>query len=154
MFTARLRRWFTYDDWANREVVSGLRRAHSAPTRSIKLLSHIVGTEFVWYARLKGETSRSAVWPEWSLEQIAAEIETLKSAWSAYLEALSEEDLARETSYTNSRGEHHRSRVEDVLVHVVMHGAYHRGQIAADMRGAGQQPVDTDFIVPVRRGLI
>ncbi len=151
---ARLQRFFAYDDWANREVLDGLQRAGNPPQRSIRLLAHIVGTEFVWHARLQDEKPRCAVWPEWSLEQIALEIGSVKSTWDAYLEALSEDALAREIAYTNSKGEHWRSRIEDVLAHVVMHGGYHRGQIAADMRAAGQEPVDTDFIVPTRRGII
>jgi uncharacterized damage-inducible protein DinB len=35
-----------------------------------------------------------------------------------------------------------------------MHSAYHRGQIAADMRAAGFEPVYTDFIHAVRQGYI
>ena len=31
-------------------------------------------------------------------------------------------------------------------MHVIMHSAYHRGQIAADVRAAGLTPAYTDFI--------
>jgi uncharacterized damage-inducible protein DinB len=41
-----------------------------------------------------------------------------------------------------------------VLTHVVMHSAYHRGQIATHMRASGQTPAYTDFIHGVRQGLI
>jgi uncharacterized damage-inducible protein DinB len=41
-----------------------------------------------------------------------------------------------------------------VLTHVVLHGAYHRGQIAADLRAAGLEPPYTDFIEAARRGEI
>jgi len=46
------------------------------------------------------------------------------------------------------------SRVEDVLLHVVMHSVYHRGQAAADVRANGGTPAYTDFIHAVRTGLI
>jgi len=44
--------------------------------------------------------------------------------------------------------------VEDILTHVTIHSAYHRGQIASDLRAAGQAPAYTDFIHAVRLGLI
>ena len=39
-------------------------------------------------------------------------------------------------------------------MHVLMHSAYHRGQIAADMRAAGLTPAYTDFIHSVRQGFV
>jgi uncharacterized damage-inducible protein DinB len=44
--------------------------------------------------------------------------------------------------------------VQDVLTHVVLHSAYHRGQIASQMRAGGEQPAYTDFIHAARQGLI
>jgi uncharacterized damage-inducible protein DinB len=40
--------------------------------------------------------------------------------------------------------------VDDILMHVVMHSAYHRGQIALEVRCAGQTPAYTDFIHAIR----
>ena len=42
--------------------------------------------------------------------------------------------------------------MRDILTHVTMHSAYHRGQIAADVRVAGFTPAYTDFIHAVRTG--
>jgi uncharacterized damage-inducible protein DinB len=44
--------------------------------------------------------------------------------------------------------------VEEILTHVVIHSAYHRGQIASDVRAAGGVPAYTDYIHAVRQGLI
>jgi uncharacterized damage-inducible protein DinB len=44
--------------------------------------------------------------------------------------------------------------VEDVLTHVLLHSAYHRGQIASQMRAGGEEPAYTDFIHATRQGLI
>jgi uncharacterized damage-inducible protein DinB len=55
-------------------------------------------------------------------------------------------------SYVNSKGEPWTNRAEDILLHVVFHSAYHRGQIASDMRPAGLQPAYTDFIHAIRSG--
>jgi uncharacterized damage-inducible protein DinB len=37
---------------------------------------------------------------------------------------------------------------------VVMHSAYHRGQIASHMRESGQTPAYTDFIHAMRQGFV
>jgi uncharacterized damage-inducible protein DinB len=41
-----------------------------------------------------------------------------------------------------------------MLVHTVLHSAYHRGQVAAEVRAAGGEPAYTDFIHAVRQGLV
>jgi uncharacterized damage-inducible protein DinB len=62
--------------------------------------------------------------------------------------------LEQSIGYKNSKSEPWTSLVRDILTHVFMHSAYHRGQIAADMRQAGQVPAYTDFIHGVRQGLV
>jgi len=62
--------------------------------------------------------------------------------------------LAEAVDYKNSKGEPWRNRVEDVLTHVIMHSAYHRGQIAMEMRAAGMEPAYTDFIHAVRQEIV
>jgi len=46
------------------------------------------------------------------------------------------------------------SRVEDILTHVLFHSAYHRGQIALQMRASALEPAYTDFIHAVRQGFV
>jgi uncharacterized damage-inducible protein DinB len=72
-------------------------------------------------------------------------------AWRNLLSAASDEDLVRPVHYTNSKGETYTSTVADIMMHVAMHSAYHRGQIASDMRAAGVEPAYTDFIHAVRQ---
>jgi uncharacterized damage-inducible protein DinB len=56
--------------------------------------------------------------------------------------------------YKNTKGESWTNRRQDILMHVIMHSAYHRGQIATDIRGAGFAPPYTDFIHGVRQGFV
>jgi len=76
------------------------------------------------------------------------------SSWKKYLTELPAADLEKEIAYRNSKGESWSSRVEDILTHVLLHSAYHRGQAALEMRASGLQPAYTDFIHGVRQGLI
>ena len=57
-------------------------------------------------------------------------------------------------AYRNSKGEPWTSTVGDILTHVVTHSAYHRGQVASELRAAGFEPAYTDFIHAVRQGFL
>jgi len=94
-----------------------------------------------------------AVWPSSTIEDCLALVEEMASAWREYLSGLAAGDLDEKVEYRNSKGELWSSRVQDVLLHVLLHSAYHRGQIALEMRAAGVEPAYTDFIHAVRQGL-
>lgn len=147
---ARLYRHFTYDDWANRQALAALRRAEPAPTRAVMRLAHVLAAQYLWLARLNREAPPMAVWPRFTLEECGGLIDELPAVWGTFLEGAGEAGLAERVAYTNSKGESFTSRAGDVVEHVLLHGAYHRGQIAADLRTAGHEPPYTDFIHWVR----
>ena len=149
-----LHRLFAYDDWANREVLAALRNAPNPPARSLKLIAHILSAEGLWLARLKQQKPALSVWPELALTQCKAEADVLGASWRSYLEECREAGLSRQISYVNSKGETWSSQVNDVLLHVITHSAYHRGQIASDMRAAGLTPAYTDFIHAIRQEIV
>lgn len=147
-------RMFSYDDWANREVLSSLQALEVAPPRSVKWLAHILSAEKLWYERLQLQKPTYPVWPEFSLEHCKLVVEELPELWKAYLQSLKEDGLTRTLTYKNSKGESWSSSKQDILMHVIMHSAYHRGQIAADVRAAGFVPPYTDFIHAARQGFV
>lgn len=147
-----LRRTLQYDAWANRETLDSLRKA-APPPRSLRWMAHIVGAECLWLARLRGETATLAVWPELDVDACGVHLEELSHRWPEYLED-SRKSMADIVSYTNSKGEAWTSTVEEILTHVPFHSAYHRGQIATDLRAAGMVPAYTDYIHAVRQGCI
>jgi len=145
---------FSYDDWANREVLASLHAVASPPARSIQLLGHIVSAERLWLERLLVQKQTAPVWPILTLEQCKLEIDQLPELWKDYLNRIGEAGLTRSLMYKNTKGESFSSQKQDVLLHVIMHSVYHRGQIAADMRAAGFTPAYTDFIHAVRQGFV
>jgi uncharacterized damage-inducible protein DinB len=146
-------RLFAYDRWANQEVLRALKALAAPPERSVKLIAHIVGTQYVWYARMTGDSNSIPVWPQWTVQQTGEETGTIAAKWSV-LAQYSHDFLRGEFSYANSKGERWTSRNDDVLMHVVMHGSYHRGQIAADIRASGNEPPYTDYVQATRAGLL
>ena len=75
---------------------------------------------------------------------------SLERQWLEYLRTVA--DLSQTFAYKNTKGEAWSSSIGDVLTHVLMHSAYHRGQIASHMREQGHTPAYTDFIHAVRQG--
>ena len=141
-----VQRLLLYDHWANREVLGA-----TLPDSAVRLLAHVIAAEWLWLSRLTGEPQKMAVWPDLTQDQCAAELEPLRAAWASYLPAA---DPASSISYTNTKGEKWTSVVDDVLMHIGIHGAYHRGQIASAVRAAGTQPPYTDYIHCTRVGAI
>ncbi len=67
------------------------------------------------------------------------------------LDKLTPEKLAEILTYRNTKDVEFKNSLQDILMHVVMHSAYHRGQVAAAIRAAGARPAATDDIVFVRQ---
>jgi uncharacterized damage-inducible protein DinB len=149
-----LRRQFAYDAWANREVLAGLRVSARPATRPLELLAHILAAERLWLERIEKHPQSLPVWPDFTVDQCEAQIADLGRLWSIFLIQLSPAGLSEKVTYKNSKGEPWTSSVEDILTHVLLHSAYHRGQIASQVRASGEQPAYTDFIHAVRQGFV
>jgi uncharacterized damage-inducible protein DinB len=143
-----------YEGWANQEVIAALRAVGTPPDRSRKWMAHIVAAGHVWHSRLVQQPQPYPVWPDFTLDESEKEARNLASLWKAYLDRVGAGGLDQTVSYKNTKGEPWSNSVHDILTHVFMHSAYHRGQIAADLRQSGHQPAYTDFIHGVRQGLI
>lgn len=155
MTTDTFRKLFTYDAWGNRSMLESLRLSTQAPTsRACAITAHLIGAGRVWLDRLQGRVPSGEVWPSLSLDECDAGFRDLDAAWSEYLGGLAAADLDREVTYTNSKGESWSSTVREILMHVILHGTYHRGQIAMLVRQSGHAPAYTDFIEATRRGLV
>ncbi len=148
------RRMFQYDSWANQQVLSALEAVAEPPAQSIRLFAHVLGAGTTWLSRLTAENSPLAIWPELTLVECSPLTHELSEKWQKYLENLTPEGLGESVSYTNSKGEGFSTLVVDVLLQVLMHSTYHRGQIATDMRANGHQPALTDFIIASRLGKV
>jgi uncharacterized damage-inducible protein DinB len=149
-------RMFSYDHWANRECIGVMRAANFVSADSIVRMAHILSAQKLWLERLLGHPQSLPVWPVSTIDDCAELSEEMFRAWRKYLADLTPTPSALDAKveYRNTRGEPWSSRVEDILMHVLFHSAYHRGQIALQMRAAGLTPAPTDFIHAVRQGLV
>jgi len=148
-----LRQPFAYDAWANQEVLDRLDSA-APPERAVTLAAHTIAAESLWLDRLLGRPQRMPVWPPLTLDQCRSAAAQVANELRAFLGGLDESALAERRTYVNTKGETHTSTVGDVLLHLLLHSAYHRGQIATAVRNAGAEPAYTDYIHAIRQGFV
>ena len=144
-----LHKLFAHLAWADAHALQSLREAGD-PAKPREIFAHIVGAELVWLARIEGRKAEVKVWPELSLYQCGIHAGKVREAYDRLLRGLDDDGLAREVSYINSAGNPFTNTVGDILLHVALHGSYHRGQVATLVRQGGAIPAPTDYIGFVR----
>ncbi len=146
------RRRFAYHHWATHALAAVLLDDETHESARA-LLAHACTADRVWLLRLRGEpTEGVALWPAPASADIRDLARRNAEAFSLYLDVLTADDLDATAAYRNTKGEAFETAVPDVLDHVLLHGAYHRGQAAAALRSAGTAPPPTDYIAWVRAG--
>jgi len=148
--TGSLPRLFDHLRWADARAQSSLLEAVNPPPQTLDLFAHVVAAEHVWLSRIRKEKPEVEVWPKLSLTQCLELATRNADEFSALVESLDEIGLDGGVTYRNSAGVEFTSSIRDILLHVALHGAYHRGQIAAAIRAGGDTPASTDYIAFVR----
>ena len=147
---SHFRKLYKHVAWADARVLDSLRAAHAVLKKDLDLYSHILGSEHVWLSRIRGTTAQVAVWPTLTLDEAERLASQNITAFNEVISGLTEEGRETPITYRNSAGEQFTSMLEDILTHVSLHGAYHRGQIAASIRAGGDVPNPTDYIAFAR----
>lgn len=149
---SHLERLFRFVTWADRRTLESVKATTAAQTEALPVLAHIFAAEHVWLSRLEQREPRHIVWPTLTLdecEQLAAEN---AAGYCAFVEKLSDEQLTEVMHYRNAAGQEFATPVLDILLQVITHGGYHRGQIAKIIGRAGGTAINTDFIMFAREG--
>jgi len=144
---APLTRLYDHLAWADNLVLDGLEKAGEPSEPILRLLGHLFSAERIWLMRIRREdTSKEVVWAEFSLAQCRAVAEETQAGFRAILQEATEARLATVISYRTTKGQPMAAALQDILLHVALHGSYHRRQVAALLRREGLEPVGTDFI--------
>lgn len=145
-----LPRLFEHLKWADERVHASLVDAANPPPHTLDLFAHVVAAEHVWLSRIRGEKPEVPVWPKLSLAQCAELGARNANEFLALVESVDETALDDGITYRTSAGDQFTTSLRDILIHVALHGTYHRGQIAAAVRAGGDTPASTDYIAMVR----
>lgn len=139
--------------WADETVLSALQKVPAEKISAdlgnsfrsmLDTVNHVFLAEQVWFKRAQGENVRLAELP------VPADLNALSEAWPQLHRAWL--DWARDFSgwsepFRKDAGPEWNTPFWQVVLHVVNHGSYHRGQLATLMRQSGIQPSATDLIL-------
>lgn len=112
-------------------------------------LTHVVSAQWIWLSRWKG-TSPKAMWTAGEFPTFAA----LKDRWTAlhaeieaFVAAQTDATFAKDLVYQNTKGETLEYPLGALVLHMVNHSTYHRGQVTTLLRQLGAQPLPTDLVM-------
>ena len=144
---------FNYSQWASHKLLT---YALTLPDEDavchignshggiLKTFQHIYYGDRVWLSRLNDAPQ------QFEDPAPGPTLVDLDREWWALLarfeEVAGQSDPTGVLRYKNLKGEPYERPIWQILLHVVNHGTYHRGQIASMMKQLGHQPPSTDLI--------
>lgn len=151
------RELYAYDDWATSRVLDAAAplndeqrdRPFDMGFKSLRAtLVHTYGAKLVWLHRIAD--GLAAKWEnvpdDQTLDRTRTNAAILSERYGAILASLDDAGLERMLDYRDMRGNQHKSRLLDVLLHVANHGVHHRSQALNMLRHLGAKPPRIDFI--------
>ncbi|MGB6310418.1 MAG: DinB family protein [Steroidobacteraceae bacterium] len=146
-----LRSLFRFKAWANDELLTALARLGAdSPIvpLAIRALSHTYVVDQIFAAHLRrrdhGYTSPNLTQMP-TLEKLSADIRLGDREYVDYVSALERDPLAERIDFAFTDGAPGRMSREEMLMHVITHGAGHRGQVSAVMLLNSVPPANDGF---------
>jgi uncharacterized damage-inducible protein DinB len=118
----------------------------------LRILDHIHVVDRIFQHHLKGlphgfQAPRSERLPE--LEPLARSMREVDDWYASYIDSLTREDFAQPVEFAFTSGKPARMRRGEIILHVCLHGTYHRGNAGAVLQLKGFTPsrdAITDFL--------
>lgn len=138
--------------WADGRILDALDESETKNKDLLKLVRHVGVAERVWLSRLQGKGSAQySLWEEAEdLTAFRTMFEENADQYRVYIEGLKESELDEMIHYANQSGVAFRTSVRDILLQVLLHGQYHRGQINRALRIESAEPAQVDYITFAR----
>ncbi|MCB0724459.1 MAG: damage-inducible protein DinB [Ignavibacteriae bacterium] len=138
-----------YNDFSNRRYIELLTTADGDLERELFLFSHILNGQHLWNARISDGEFKYKVWQVHDKNDFMKIHEQNQAETKRIIE---EDDMDRSFEYSNTAGSSFTNAVGDMVLQLLNHGTYHRGQIAQLLRTKDIDPPGTDFITFKRVG--
>ena len=117
-------------------------------------LTHLLAVEWLWLERWRGHSPRTLLAPEDfpTLTALSQRWQTVEREMREYVASLSEEEIGRTVSYVSTRGQTWTYTLGRMILHLLHHQSYHRGQVTSLLRQLGTQPPKVDFLDALEAG--
>ena len=136
---------YRYNEWSNRRVLGAIERQNVTTEKILSIFSHQLVANFLWLHRIKGLPAPDLkLWQTYDLPKLRELVDEGSKQWIEFVD--STDSFNRVLKYKNYVGDYYETNVEHIMMHLVNHGSYHRGQVALLLRQNGFEPINTDFI--------
>ena len=137
-----------HKSWANRELFDLLATLpadeHAEVLHAaVRMLNHIYVVDRIFRAHLLGQAhayTATNTEDTPSLDELHFAVAETDNWFEAYVAALEPQDLQESVAFRFTDGDAGRMTREEMLVHVVTHGAYHRGNVGQMLKGIAVVP--------------
>ena len=157
-----LQQYAAYNFWANKIMVERIAQlpekiitieTKSSYNSIYKTVLHLMDVESVWWQRLK--LQEHVEWPgklfDGNFAELSKRLLVLSKQWAEWVSRVNDVNLSHVFAYQNSKKEHFKQPVYEMLIQVFNHQTFHRGQLVTMMRQNGIEKIPaTDFIVFTR----
>ena len=154
-----LQQYAAYNIWANKKLIERTNQLSeeqvnkeivSSFSSIYKTFLHMMDVESIWWQRLK--LAEHVEFPgekfTGNFDELSTKLLQLSRQWFEWIESANDVNLLHVFAYQNSKKEHFKQPVYEILLHLFNHQAYHRGQIVTMFRQLGIDKIPaTDFIV-------
>jgi len=147
MSTETLKSLFAYKAWANRELfalLGSLPPAHAEEIHTcLRTLNHIHVVDRIFRAHLSAQprpfdATNTKETP--SLQQLQKDVEATDAWYVNYVSALPLSACTEVLDFAFTDGDRGRMSREEILLHVVTHGGYHRGNVGQVLKSIPVAP--------------
>lgn len=139
-----------HGEWADARLASAVcdipDDATGKAAEALRELAHVRGAQAIWLSRIEGRAATIPVWPAYSAVELAQVGAAIDERLRRLFATLTPESLEQEIAYTNLQGLPFRTALGEILLHLLVHGQYHRGKANMALRDAGAAPVGVDYI--------
>jgi uncharacterized damage-inducible protein DinB len=148
-----------YHGWASRKLLDAAltlsqdnlyREMNVSHKGLIRTLEHILYADRIWFKRVVDpdfEVHQTGDQPHQSLP---VEWPQMQKRWEDWADSLKDADLQRGVPYKTLKGDPFEHPLWGILLHLVNHGTYHRGQAAAMLKQLGAPLPPTDLVAYYR----
>ena len=148
MTCSALQTLFAYKAWANAELFQSLAgvSAELYPMElhtALRTLNHIHVVDRIFCAHLLGrphgyQASNTAETP--SLADLQVAVAATDAWYGHYVESATPQQLAETVDFTFTDGDSGSMSREEILLHIITHGSYHRGMVGQLLKGISVSP--------------
>jgi len=137
-----------YNLWANNKIAgfivaagddrAGMQLKSSFPSIRETLI-HILNAQLIWMNRVNG--INDVTWPvkhdTSSVSELGKMLSDNCEEWIRIAADGNDQLMSREIRYKNLKGEPFTSMLSEIIIHLVNHGTFHRGQLVTMLRETG-----------------